>query len=42
VDDSSQSGISPRRPDTLFSTVRRFGRLWGYLIFILIVSIVFS
>lgn len=41
MDDSSQSGITPRRPDTLFTTMRRFGRLWGYLIFILVVAFVF-
>ena len=41
MDDNSQSGITPRRPDTLFTTMRRFGRLWGYLIFILVVVFLF-
>lgn len=41
MDESSQSGITPRRPDTLFTTARRLARLWGYLVFILIVAFTF-
>ncbi len=42
MDEGSQSSvIPPRRPDTLFSMARRFWRLWGFLIFTLVVIAAF-
>ncbi len=41
MDESSQSGIIPKRPDTLFTTARRWLRRWGYLLFILVVAFTF-
>lgn len=31
----------PRRADTLWSTVRKLGRLWGYLFFLVVVAVIF-
>ncbi len=31
----------PRRPDTLWQTLRRFGRLWGFLLFLVAVVVFF-
>lgn len=41
MDESSHTGSSPRRGDTLYSTVRRFWRLWGFLVFLIGVAVVF-
>ena len=38
--ESSNAG-PPRRPDTLWATLRRFSRLWGFLIFLVVVVLLF-
>lgn len=38
---TSSSSTHIRRSDTLFATVRRFWRLWGYLLFMVVVAITF-
>lgn len=38
---AASSTIGTRRPDTLFVTLRRFWRLWGYLLFMVVVAITF-
>ncbi len=44
MDDRGVSGDPPvqrKRPDTLLGVIRRFGRFWGYLAFIVLVVILF-
>lgn len=38
---SPSSSGTPRRGDTLFATVTRFWRLWGFLLFLVLVAVVF-
>jgi predicted PurR-regulated permease PerM len=41
VDDSTTEGQRPRRTDTLWSAFKRFSRLWGFLLFLCVVIVLF-
>lgn len=41
MDESTTEGQRPRRSDTLFGAFKRFSRLWGFLLFLAVVVVLF-